>query len=117
MILIENMSLKILLDEIWILFPDPWPKKKHYKRRLINDVFFYKISSILLSSGKIFIVTDSISYFISILNSISKSKLFQWINNKPHDWQYSNHNIIKTKYYKKTLNCNIKSMIMILSKI
>ena len=117
LILIENINLKIFLDEIWILFPDPWPKQKHYKRRLINNIFFYKISSKLLSDGKIFIVTDSTSYFISILNSVYKSKLFKWINYKPQDWQYSNYNIVKTKFYQKALNCNRKSKIMIFSKI
>ena len=35
------------ISEIWILFPDPWPKKKHFKRRLINANFFNKISDFL----------------------------------------------------------------------
>jgi len=117
LILIENINSKFLLDEIWILFPDPWVKNRHYKRRLINDIFFKRINSRLVPNGKIFIVTDSIPYFISILYSVYKSKLFKWVNNKPQDWQCSNHNIVKTKFYKKALNCNIKSMIMILSKI
>ena len=35
------------ISEIWILFPDPWPKKRHFKRRLINTNFFNKISNFL----------------------------------------------------------------------
>ena len=117
MLLIENMNLKILLDEIWILFPDPWPKKKHNKRRLINNTFFTYVNSKLVIGGKIIIVTDSISYFISILSSVSKFKAFKWVNDKPKNWQCSNTELIQTKYYKKALNCNKKSMIVILSKI
>ena len=117
LILLDNIHLKIFLDEIWILFPDPWPKKKHNKRRLINDIFFNKVYSKIVSNGKIIIVTDSIPYFISILSSIHKSKLFKWINDKPKDWQYSSTDLIKTKYYEKALNCNRKSMKLILSKI
>jgi len=117
LILLENTNLKFLLDEIWILFPDPWPKKKHNKRRLINDTFFKIVYSKLIFSGAIIIVTDSISYFISILNYVYKSKVFKWINDRAKDWQYSNTNLIKTKYYKKALNYNRKPMIIILSKI
>ena len=71
----------------------------------------------LYSDGVIIIVTDSISYFISILNYVYKSKVFKWINDGPKDWQYSNTNLVETKYYQKALNCNRKSMIIILSKI
>ena len=117
LILLENTNLKFLLDEIWILFPDPWPKKKHNKRRLINDTFFKIVYSKLIFSGVIIIVTDSISYFISILNYVYKSKVFKWINDGAKDWQYSNTNLVETKYYKKALNYNRKSMIIILSKI
>ena len=117
LILLENNNLKILLDEIWILFPDPWPKKKHNKRRLINDAFFTKLNFKFVFGGKVIIVTDSISYFISILSSVYNSKNFIWINDKPQNWQYSNTDLIKTKYYQKALNCNRKSMIVILSKI
>ena len=117
LILLDNIHLKIFLDEIWVLFPDPWPKKKHNKRRLINDIFFNKVYSKIVFNGKIIIVTDSIPYFISILSSIYKSKLFKWINDKPKDWQYSSTDLIKTKYYEKALNCNRKSMKLILSKI
>jgi len=117
LILLENNNLKILLDEIWILFPDPWPKKRHNKRRLINDAFFTKINFKFVFGGKIIIVTDSVSYIISILSSVYNSKNYKWINDKPQNWQYANTDLIKTKYYQKALNCNRKSMIIILSKI
>ena len=99
------------------IIPDPWPKKKHNKRRLINNTFFTHVNSKLVFGGKIIIVTDSISYFISILSSVYRSKIFKWINDKPKNWQCSTTDLIKTKYYQKALNCNRKSMIVILSKI
>ena len=117
LILFENSNLNILLEEVWILFPDPWPKKRHHKRRLINDTFFNIVHSKLIRGGEMIIVTDSISYFISILNSVYKSKIFRWKNDKPKDWQCSNTDLIQTKYYQKSINYNRKSMIIILSKI
>ena len=115
--LFDTIRKKNIFDSVWILFPDPWPKKKHNKRRLINDAFFTKLNFKFVFGGKIIIVTDSISYFISILNSVYKSKIFRWKNDKPKDWQCSNTDLIQTKYYQKSINYNRKSMIIILSKI
>ena len=64
LILFEEFKLDNLIKEIWILFPDPWPKKKHSKRRLINSSFIEKVFYLLEENGKIYIVTDNSSYFI-----------------------------------------------------
>ena len=56
-------------NEIWILFPDPWPKNKHRKRRLINFEFIKMLHSYLKIRGKIFIATDSCIYLNSIMLS------------------------------------------------
>ena len=41
------------ISEIWILFPDPWPKKRHFKRRLIDKLFFDKIHKYLKKGSTI----------------------------------------------------------------
>ena len=87
--LFDDLNKDNYFNEIWILFPDPWPKKKHFKRRLIKDNFFKKIYPYLKKNGKIFIATDSSSYLNSIMKSIYKAKsLFNWLNNKPQNWIY-----------------------------
>ena len=58
------------ISEIWILFPDPWPKKRHFKRRLINKFFFDKINKYLKTGGKINLASDSKSYISQILKTI-----------------------------------------------
>ena len=105
-------------SKICIFFPDPWPKKKHFKRRLINVLFLKKIYNYLKSSGKIIIATDSTSYSRSILKTISEINfLYEWSN------QYSCHLSIKeyldieTKFYKKAIICGKKPSIFILKKI
>ena len=117
LLLIDNMKSNITIDQIWILFPDPWPKKKHHKRRLINEIFLKKIHRILKTKGKIYIATDSISYLVSILYLISNSKLYKWINDRPQKWQYSNENIPKTRYSEKAINNERKSLILVFRKI
>ena len=105
-------------NQIWILFPDPWPKKKHYKRRLINDNFFTKVYPYLKKDGKIFIATDSSSYLKSIMNSIYKTKsLFNWLNNKPQNWIYEMLDLPCTKFFKKAQNSYRTSFFIELVKI
>ena len=117
LILLEKFNLNNLIKEIWILFPDPWPKTKHHKRRLINHTFVNKVSLLLEQNKKIYIVTDSISYFTVILKFFYASKSFKWINDLPNKWDYSLHIYHKTKYFEKTLKNNRKSFILIFQKI
>ena len=56
---LENMSI----DDIFIINPDPWEKKRHFKRRLINHDFISLLYKKLKINGSVSITTDSISYF------------------------------------------------------
>ena len=89
LILFDRLNFKNFIKEIWILFPDPWPKAKHYKRRLVNYDFLNKVGFMLQENGKIYIATDSSSYLSSILLSFYNSKLFRWINDLPNKWDYN----------------------------
>lgn len=53
------------IDELHILFPDPWPKARHNKRRLIKNEFLRMAAGVLKPSGRIIFVTDDESYFAS----------------------------------------------------
>ena len=46
------------LDEVYIFFPDPWPKKKHHKRRLVNNAFLSLLLPKLKAHARLFISTD-----------------------------------------------------------
>ena len=116
--LFDHLNKVDYFNEIWILFPDPWPKKKHYKRRLINDNFFTKVYPYLKKDGKIFIATDSSSYLKSIMNSIYKTKsLFNWLNNRPQNWVYEMLDLPCTKFFKKAQNSYRTSFFIELVKI
>ncbi|MFQ5444385.1 MAG: tRNA (guanosine(46)-N7)-methyltransferase TrmB, partial [Nitrospinales bacterium] len=55
------------LSSIYINFPDPWPKKRHSKRRLIKPAFVHLLSNKLKQGGKIHVATDHESYAEEIL--------------------------------------------------
>lgn len=69
------------IDQINIFFPDPWPKKKHHKRRLINQEFILLIGKKLKKNGCINIATDWDNYAEQIIDVFNKSSLFKKTNN------------------------------------
>ncbi len=56
-LLMDQMPQKFL-DSVNILFPDPWQKAKHHKRRLIGEDFLYQLHPLLKPNAKIFVRTD-----------------------------------------------------------
>ena len=107
-----------IFNEIWILFPDPWPKVRHHKRRLLNIKFLELIYFYLKDSGRIFIATDSQTYIQSILSIIYKVRdYFIWENQQLEDWDYENLDLPKTKFFRKAKQSNRKSIFFQLKKI
>ena len=62
-------------NEIWILHPDPWPKAKHEKRRLLNHDFLNTLSQHIDKTGKIIIGTDHWEYYDWIVEQLKQTKL------------------------------------------
>lgn len=56
--LLMDQMPKEFLDSVNILFPDPWQKAKHHKRRLISEEFLYQLHPLLKPNAKIFVRTD-----------------------------------------------------------
>ena len=106
-----------IFNEIWILFPDPWPKVRHHKRRLLNIKFLELIYFYLKDSGRIFIATDSQTYIQSILSIIYKARdYFIWENQQLEEWDYENLDLPETKFFKKSKKSNRKLMFFQLKK-
>ena len=89
---------KIEFNEIYVLFPDPWPKKKHKKRRLINEIFLTNILGKLRKKGKFFFRTDNLEYYDNVVQIIKKliGKEKKYIFKK-----YISKRLAQTKYHKK----------------
>jgi tRNA (guanine-N7-)-methyltransferase len=75
-VVLEHMIADHCLDGIHLYFPDPWPKKKHNKRRIVNEGFLKLIHPKLKKGGFIHIATDWVPYAISIQEVFSNSDLF-----------------------------------------
>lgn len=74
-LLLDSEPLKIF-DSVKIICPDPWPKDRHHKRRLINKDFLNMIHGFIKESGNLYISTDWENYAESIKNLLESDRLF-----------------------------------------
>ena len=71
---VEVLSQQIApqwLQEILIFFPDPWPKKRHHKRRLVQDAFARLAAGCLASGGVLRVATDWQPYALEVLATLT----------------------------------------------
>jgi tRNA (guanine-N7-)-methyltransferase len=95
------------LSEVFINFPDPWPKKRHHKRRLIKPDFVETLAGKLAPQGKIRIATDFTSYAQEILEVMQADAQLS----NPHEnrgYLHERNDIPKTKYEKAFLDAGKK---------
>ena len=98
---------KFQFSEIWILHPDPWPKARHEKRRLLNSNFLNLLAKNLATDGKIIIGTDHWEYYDWICEQVSKTDLVQ---------NDSEIEIIKTRYQAKNMAHTAEPKYLVLTK-
>jgi tRNA (guanine-N7-)-methyltransferase len=66
-----------------IYFPDPWPKRRHWKNRLINDEFVRSLHQALESKGVVYLRTDDKPYFSQMLEVFGRHAEFEKIETPP----------------------------------
>ena len=116
--ILEESNIEKYFSLIWIFFPDPWPKKKHFKRRLLTSAFLKKLHTLLKFKGRICIATDSVSYTKSILKVIFENQnLFDWTNQTQTHLSIKDNYNLETKFYKKAINSGRNPILFILEKI
>ncbi len=65
------------IDEIYLLFPDPWPKARHQKKRLFSQMFLDACARVLKPNGKVFVKTDHLGYFEHMQTVLGQNTSFQ----------------------------------------
>lgn len=75
-VVMQHMISDESLDGIHLFFPDPWPKKKHNKRRIVNEGFLALIHPKIKKGGFIHVATDWVPYAESIQQVFAGSTLF-----------------------------------------
>ena len=91
------------LDLVYILFPDPWPKVRHWKRRLIQLEFLDELARVLKPGGEVRFATDWANYASWTLGHFVYDARFAWTAERAGDWRDAWPGHVQTRYEQKRL--------------
>lgn len=91
------------LERVFILFPDPWPKTRHHKRRLIQPAFLDDLARTMADGAELRIATDHQGYCGWILARLLGHPAFAWGTRAPGDWRRRPPGWPPTRYEAKAL--------------
>ncbi|MDP8218909.1 MAG: tRNA (guanosine(46)-N7)-methyltransferase TrmB [Candidatus Theseobacter exili] len=82
--ILENLFRENEVNKFFVNFPDPWPKNRHLKRRLLSPVFFKLMLSRLSENAKIEIQTDHYEYLKWIIDYVQKVHGLNYVDQDPY---------------------------------
>jgi tRNA (guanine-N7-)-methyltransferase len=91
------------ITRIFMLFPDPWPKKRHAKRRLLTQDAVAQLARVLRPGGELRFATDSGAYAGEALRALLASGAFAWTAERSADWRMRPADWPETRYEQKAL--------------
>ncbi len=89
------------LARIDLIHPDPWPKRRHWKRRFVQDDMVAQLARILRPGGEFRFVTDIADYAAWTLQRFARSSAFEWTAQAADDWRNPWPGFIATRYHAK----------------
>jgi tRNA (guanine-N7-)-methyltransferase len=75
------------VDRVFILFPDPWPKRRQHKRRIVSRATLDTLAEIMTDDAELRMATDDADYLSWILEHITAHPAFEWLAHRPGDWR------------------------------
>lgn len=91
------------ITKVFVLFPDPWPKKRHAFRRFINPDNLNQLARILKPGGILRVATDHKIYKGWTLRQLHADPRFEWTAACGNDWKHAPADWVETKYQRKAL--------------
>jgi tRNA (guanine-N7-)-methyltransferase len=87
----------------FVLFPDPWPKKRHRKRRLVSPETLGMLARVMRSGAELRIATDIGDYAHTILLAVRSQPDFRWLVSGPTDWRARPSDWPASRYEQKAI--------------
>ena len=91
------------LSRVFVMFPDPWPKARHRKRRLLQAETVAELARILKSGGRLRFATDWGDYAERGLETLLADGRFTWTAERADDWRTPPADHVTTRYEEKRL--------------
>lgn len=92
---LRNVIPPRTLHRVYVNYPDPWPKKRHHKKRLLHASFLQMLSTRLETGGLVLFTTDHAQYYASVLEAAEKTGLYAVTEATPPEA------MLRTKYARK----------------
>jgi tRNA (guanine-N7-)-methyltransferase len=89
------------LSRIDLIHPDPWPKRRHWKRRFVQDANVRAMARVLKPSGEFRFVSDIDDYCAWTLAHLIRSADFRWMAERADDWRKPWEGYTMTRYGRK----------------
>ena len=89
------------LGRMFILFSDPWPKKRHHRRRVFSRENLMEFGRVLRSGAILRFSSDDMSYIRQALDIVQRHTEFRWCPEEPSDWRGRPEDAIETRYESK----------------
>ena len=93
----------------FVLFPDPWPKRRHWKRRLISEETLTSLARVLAPGAELRLATDIADYAQWMLLAVRRQGSFHWTAAAPGDWRERGGDWPPTRYEQKALRAGRRS--------
>src|ERR1700722_5540178 len=104
------------LARIDLIHPDPWPKRRHWKRRFVQDDMVAQLARILRPGGEFRFVTDIADYTAWTLQRLLRSPDFEWTAECADDWRKAWPGFTRTRYHAKAAREERASCFLIFRK-
>ena len=91
------------LDRFFLLFPDPWPKTRHHKRRFLQMEMLDALARVLKPGAELRFATDDKSYLPYALERLVAHPAFEWTARGPRDWKTRPEGWPPTRYEAKAI--------------
>lgn len=91
------------ISRAFVLFPDPWPKARHRKRRLVNTSLLNALARVMCEGGELRIGTDIGDYARWMMIALQEVDVFEWTAKGPDDWRKRPGDWPQTRYEQKAI--------------
>ena len=90
------------VEKAFLLYPDPWPKLRHHRRRFVTPEHLGPLNTVLAKGAEFRVATDIEDYVRQTLQEVQKAG-FEWLAEGPEDWRQPWSDWLSTRYEQKAL--------------
>lgn len=105
------------VEKIFLLYPDPWPKKRHRKRRIVNTEYLDPLARIMRLGAELRLATDIQSYAAQAIEKIIPRGDMEWLARSPRDWRQPWSDWPSTRYERKAVEAGRRPLYLTFRRV